>query len=63
MPYAGLPSSDSLFLLRFLRTKKFSVPLAQEMLERYLAIRQLYPQWFRGLDVSDPKISDILDAG
>ncbi len=37
--------------------------MAQEMLERYLAIRQLYPHWFKNLDVMDPKLSDILDAG
>jgi len=54
---------DAPFLLRFLRTKKFSVPMAQDMLERYLVIRQLYPQWFSKLDVDDPVISDILDSG
>jgi hypothetical protein len=46
-----------------LRTKKFSIPLAQEMLERYLVIRQLYPQWFRGLDIDDPAISELLEEG
>jgi hypothetical protein len=56
-------STDSAFLLRFLRTKKFSIPLAQEMLERYLVIRQLYPHWFRGLDIDDPAISDLLQEG
>ncbi|GFG38460.1 hypothetical protein Cfor_02362 [Coptotermes formosanus] len=55
--------TDSAFLLRFLRTKKFSIPLAQEMLERYLVIRQLYPQWFRGLDIDDPAISELLEGG
>jgi len=55
--------TDSVFLLRFLRTKKFSVPLAQEMLERYLVVRQLYPQWFRGLDIDDPAISELLQGG
>lgn len=54
---------DAPFLLRFLRTKKYSVPMAQDMLERYLVIRQLYPQWFSKLDVDDPVISDILDSG
>lgn len=54
---------DAPFLLRFLRTKKFSVPMAQDMLERYLIIRQMYPQWFSKLDVDDPVISDILDGG
>ncbi|XP_023159087.1 clavesin-1 isoform X2 [Ceratitis capitata] len=55
--------TDSLFLLRFLRTKKFSVPDACEMLERYLTIRQLFPQWFSKLDVTDPTISEIFDNG
>ncbi|XP_050433868.1 clavesin-1 isoform X2 [Adelges cooleyi] len=54
---------DAPFLLRFLRTKKFSVPMAQNMLERYLIIRELYPQWYRKMDVDDPVISDILDSG
>ncbi|KAF7988467.1 hypothetical protein HCN44_001040 [Aphidius gifuensis] len=55
--------TDSIFLLRFLRTKKFSVPLAQEMLERYLTIRQLYPEWFQNLDINDPDIENIIDSG
>lgn len=55
--------TDSLFLLRFLRTKKFSLPLAQEMLERYLTIRQLYPDWFQNLDAYDPDIEAIIDSG
>ncbi|XP_026684562.1 retinaldehyde-binding protein 1-like, partial [Diaphorina citri] len=55
--------SDSSFLLRFLRSKKFCLPLAQEMLEKYLAIRQLYPQWFRRLDITDPILSEIYDNG
>ncbi|KAL0277425.1 UNVERIFIED_CONTAM: hypothetical protein PYX00_004714 [Menopon gallinae] len=55
--------TDSPFLLRFLRTKKFSVPLALAMIERYLAIRQLYPHWFKKLDVDDPVVNEILDSG
>ncbi|XP_034947099.1 clavesin-2 [Chelonus insularis] len=55
--------TDPVFLLRFLRTKKFSVPLAQEMLERYLTIRQLYPDWFQNLDINDPDIEAIIDSG
>lgn len=54
---------DSVFLLRFLRTKKFSVPIACEMLEKYLTIRELYPQWFRNLDIEDPAIEEIIDSG
>lgn len=55
--------TDASFLLRFLRTKKFSIPQAQDMLERYLVIREIYPNWFRRLDVLDPVISEILDNG
>lgn len=55
--------TDAAFLLRFLRTKKFSIPLTCEMLERYLIIRQLYPQWFRNLDCEDEDISQLLDNG
>ncbi|XP_015509377.1 clavesin-2 [Neodiprion pinetum] len=55
--------TDAVFLLRFLRTKKFSVPLAQDMLERYLTIRQLYPNWFQNLDIKDPAMEAIIDSG
>ncbi|XP_046385365.1 clavesin-1 [Ischnura elegans] len=55
--------TDSVFLLRFLRTKKFSIPQTQEILERYLTIRQAYPTWFRGLSVDDKVVNDILDSG
>ncbi|KAK0181119.1 hypothetical protein PV327_003430 [Microctonus hyperodae] len=55
--------TDPVFLLRFLRTKKFSVPMAQEMLERYLTIRQLYPDWFQTLDINDADMEAIIDSG
>lgn len=55
--------TDAPFLLRFLRTKKFSVPLACEMLERYLIIRQIYPKWFRNLDCEDKELQEIINAG
>ena len=55
--------TDAVFLLRFLRTKKFSLPLAEEMLERYLTMRQLYPDWFQNLDINDPDLEAIIDSG
>ncbi|CAH2231873.1 jg11058 [Pararge aegeria aegeria] len=55
--------TDAPFLLRFLRTKKYSIPQACSMLERYLTIRQMYPQWFQKLDPLDPKIAAVIDAG
>ncbi|KAH0535830.1 clavesin-1-like [Cotesia glomerata] len=55
--------TDSLFLLRFLRTKKFSLPMAQDMLVRYLQAKQLYPEWFQNLDFDDPVMQEIIDSG
>ncbi|TMW40370.1 hypothetical protein DOY81_014550 [Sarcophaga bullata] len=62
-PHIKKCRTDSIFLLRFLRTKKFSVPAACEMLERYLTIRQLFPQWFSKLDIEDPAIKEIFENG
>ena len=33
------------------------------MLERYLVIRQLYPEWFRKLSIDDPAITELLQNG
>lgn len=55
--------TDSVFLLRFLRTKKFSLPLAQKLLEKYITIKQLYPIWFRNIAIDDQIINSILDTG
>ncbi|XP_074100916.1 clavesin-1-like [Cotesia typhae] len=55
--------TDPGFLLRFLRTKKFSLPIAQAMLERYLHARQLYSDWFQNLDINDPDMEAIIDNG
>lgn len=62
-PHIKKCRTDAVFLLRFLRTKKFSVPAACEMLEKYLTIRQLYPQWFRKLDIEDKELEEIIDSG
>lgn len=39
------------------------MPQACEMLERYLTIRQLYPQWFQKLDINDKEIEAVVDSG
>lgn len=62
-PHIKRCRTDAVFLLRFLRTKKFSVPAACEMLQRYLTIRQLYPQWFQKLDIEDKALEEIIDMG
>lgn len=55
--------TDPLFLLRFLRTKKYSITQSCEMLEKYLSIRQTYPKWFRNCDIDDPELEALIDGG
>lgn len=55
---------DNSFLLRFLRAKKFSLPLAQEALERYLLLRQTFGrQLFYQLDIMCPRLEELLTLG
>ncbi|XP_026474876.1 uncharacterized protein LOC113378542 [Ctenocephalides felis] len=56
-------SRDSVFLLRFLRFKKFSLPLAQEAIERYLLLRQAFGIAFRDLDFKKPNMEELLNLG
>lgn len=55
---------DSTFLLRFLRFRKFSIPLAQEAIERYLVLKQgsFGKDWFNVLDMTIPSIDKLIDA-
>ena len=57
------PTDDS-FLLRFLRVKKFSLPIAQETLERYLLLRHVYGTlMFHNLDIKDTVMDELLHLG
>ncbi|XP_050072770.1 retinaldehyde-binding protein 1-like [Anopheles maculipalpis] len=62
-PYIFKCRTDAKFLLRFLRFRQFSVPLACEALERYLTVRELYPSWFKNLDCSEPVMKEIFHNG
>lgn len=57
---------DSKFLLRFLRIKKFSLPMTKEIIERYLVMR-FYVQddraIFHNLDVRDEAVQELLNLG
>ncbi|VVC43913.1 Hypothetical protein CINCED_3A024136 [Cinara cedri] len=56
--------SDDSFLLRFLRAKKFSLPLAQEALERYLLLRQTFGRkLFYDIDIMCPRLEKLLTLG
>lgn len=56
---------DSIWLLRFLRFRKYSIPLAQEALERYLVFREgLYGyDWFSNLDYDRVHLKMLLESG
>lgn len=55
---------DSVFLLKFLRAKKFSVPVAQENIERFLLLRHVRDgQLFMNLDCRLPQMNRLLDLG
>lgn len=55
--------TDALFLLRFLRVKKFNVEEAHAMVYRHIKNRQEFPHWFRSIDVLEPRIQELLDLG
>lgn len=56
---------DAVWLLRFLRFRKYSLPLAQEALERYLVFREgLYGyDWFSNMNFDRPTLGDLLEKG
>ncbi|CAO1439552.1 unnamed protein product [Diamesa serratosioi] len=56
---------DAVWLLRFLRFKKFDIALAKEAIERYLIFRQgsYGKDWFEHLDILRPSTEKLLDDG
>lgn len=57
---------DSNFLLRYLRVKKFSLPMTKETIERYLVLRQYVQEGvesFRNFNYKLPEIQELLDLG
>ncbi|XP_011497998.1 PREDICTED: alpha-tocopherol transfer protein-like [Ceratosolen solmsi marchali] len=54
---------DGRFILRFLRSKKFNVPMAQEAIERYLLLRQVYHPAFHKLNIDEPNMAELLNLG
>lgn len=57
---------DSTWLLKFLRWKKFSIPMAQELIERYLVLRYFEQDGmhlFRYFDMREPMVEELLNSG
>lgn len=55
--------TDESFLLRFLRAKKFSVPMAEQMLLKYLNLRHTFPAMIKKLDFLEPKVASLINNG
>lgn len=55
--------TDDSFLLRFLRVKKYSLHLSQQMILKYLNLRKCFNHIFAQLDYLDPKVNQLLNNG
>jgi hypothetical protein len=55
--------NDDRFLLRFLRAKKFSVPMAQQCLLKYLNLKRIFPQMTSNLDFLAPAVNQLITNG
>ena len=42
---------------------QFVVDDAKSVLEKYVAMRTVYPEWFANLDPKEPRVRALLDAG
>lgn len=64
-PRINMTRLDGNFLLRFLRFRKFSIPMAMEALERWMVIKNggYGKGWFDTLDIEKPSIMNLLEAG
>lgn len=54
---------DDAFLLRFLRAKKFSVPMAQQLLLKYLNLKTIFPRMTTNLDFLSSPMKDVFANG
>lgn len=57
---------DAKFILRFLRAKKFSIPMTQEVIERYLVLRKYFFEGefiYQNYDYKQPELLRLLSQG
>jgi hypothetical protein len=55
--------TDDSFLLRFLRVKKFSLPMAQQVLMKYINFRQTFSHLVFNADYLIPSITELISNG
>ncbi|XP_064611513.1 alpha-tocopherol transfer protein-like [Liolophura sinensis] len=54
---------DAVFLLSFLRMRKFSQVFARQAIDHYWTTRTKYPDWLANIDTHDPAIQKVLENG
>lgn len=54
---------DDTFLLRFLRNKKFSIPMAQQQLLKYLNMRRVMDNLVYNIDFLEEGVRNLIDNG
>ncbi|XP_063697974.1 alpha-tocopherol transfer protein-like [Culicoides brevitarsis] len=54
---------DESFLLRFLRTKKYSILMAQQQLLKYLNLRRVLCNYVTALDFLSPNLQHLVNQG
>uniref|UniRef100_A0A8W7Q2A4 CRAL/TRIO N-terminal domain-containing protein n=1 Tax=Anopheles coluzzii TaxID=1518534 RepID=A0A8W7Q2A4_ANOCL len=54
---------DANFFLKFLRAKKFQIPVVQENIERYVLLKNAFEGAFKNLDCRLPKMAKLIDQG
>lgn len=55
--------TDDRFLLRFLRAKKFSVPMTQQIILKYLNLKRVFPQMTTNLDFKNKSVHEFMTNG
>jgi retinaldehyde-binding protein 1 len=54
---------DDVYLLGFLRAKKYNLPKSIKIMKSFLMTPKKYPQYFKDLDLADPSIKALAESG
>ncbi|XP_044766596.1 clavesin-2-like [Coccinella septempunctata] len=57
-----IPTDDN-FLLRFLRSKKYSLFLTQQMILKYMNLRKKFGHYFPDMDYQKPEAEELINSG
>ncbi|XP_053201711.1 alpha-tocopherol transfer protein-like [Panonychus citri] len=57
------PRTDDLFILRFLRFRKFNFDESCRVFEKYLKVRNVHPYCYKNLNIRDTSLYDLMKRG